>query len=231
MSKKNNDYSLAIFFGVPGVLLIVVCIWGFLSTDSKKNERITTYLSENNFIEARKEVEKIQDEEIKEDARGKVSRAEITYYIKQNEFARAKAVATEDGQDSMYQQIIGEWMSQLITNQQYSEAANILQNWTFTYSAKFDAKNITQSAIDDVNKDYNHERNTYNDYVTKLINAAAFDDNVALVKKCLMLYRNIMIVETKKKIGNDYYDVTFKKDNTALREMKKKLALQHIKVD
>lgn len=163
-----------------------------------------------------------------------IIRAEVTYYVKQGEIARAKAVALEttiEESNALYifQEIMAEQIPSMLEKKDFESTFNVLSNWTFFEDPTYSAERIQAKSIDSNKDDYNSEIGTYNDLVFKLFNAAIVNNNQEFVKKSFLLFQDEMVLNTKKYIGKDnygdaLYNVTYKKDNKALRDAQRRLA-------
>lgn len=254
---NKDDKQLALFFGIPFGLLILAlggsevydAIYGIEAT----NEKIESFITENEFSKARQILPRLADDsELQLNTAEKITRAEITFYVRQDELIRARTVATENKAMHLYQEVYSaEKFPILIAEKNYDEAFNILSTWVFVKEPiyaihttgddadfgwvltpadekkkKKDAykqrKNKESADIRGVDE-YNSEMGTYNDNVFKLFYAAIADNNKAYIKRCLLLFQDELEESSREENTEGGYDIKYKKASKALREAKQKL--------
>ena len=223
---------------ITGLCTILVVLLNSCNSDDRKKAKIQKLLNENNFTEARilnKEISSALERETVT-----INRAEISFYVKQNEFARAKAIALENDVMRMYEEAALAWYPQLVDQREYEKAVDLLKNLEITDNHT----SLHYNPIGPVNEAREYKNNTgsenhlyneavakYNERVFKLFYSALMDNNLEYVKKSLLLFKPEMTMSSKKVIDKDWVRVYYKQDNKALQQAKMKLAEQNIKVD
>ncbi|MBO7054664.1 MAG: hypothetical protein J6W37_04705 [Bacteroidales bacterium] len=223
---------------ITGLCTILVVLLNSCNSDDRKKAKIQKLLTENNFTEAR-----ILNKEISSSFEMQtvaINRAEISFYVKQNEFARAKAVALENNEMDMYEEAAINWFPTLIEKKEYEMAVELLNTLEITdHHTSLSYKPIGpineereyKENIGSANWLYNEGVAKYNERVFILFNSALMDNNLEYVKKSLLLFKPEMTMSSKKAIDNRWVRVYYKQDNKALQQAKIKLAEQNIKVD
>ncbi len=200
--------------------------------DAKKN--IEVAIAENDFSKARESLGVLDGwGSTRDEYEDKINLSEITYFIKQGEYVRARAVASEHKAMESYSMVIANEIPDMIVKKDYASVFNILSNWTFKEDPVYSAEEVGDYELNEYNQKYNSEIGTFNDLVFRLFNAAIVDNNKEYIKKSFLLFQDELVLNTKKPVktryAGNYYNITFKKDNKSLREAKQKLAEYNIK--
>ena len=127
----------------------------------------------------------------------KIVTSEITYYMKNGEEDLAKAAAQESNLYLVYNQALPELVNSLITKGEITKALSILSKYTFN-------TNIPEVNHYKEVEAYNDEANSFNDMVNSLFNYALFEEDKALLKKCLILY----VQNTNTKADDAHHHIT-----------------------
>jgi DNA-directed RNA polymerase beta subunit len=113
----------------------------------------------------------------------KIVTAEVTYYMKNGEEALAKAAAQESNLYIIYNEALPALVNSLIDKGEIKKALSILSRYTFDSSLP---PNVIE--FNDHDEVYNKEANSFNDMINSLFNYALFENDKAILKKCLLLY-------------------------------------------
>lgn len=116
----------------------------------------------------------------------KIVTAEVTYYMKNGEEALAKAAAQESNLYIIYNEALPSLVNSLIDKGEIKKALSILSKYTFDSSLPPNVYNYHD--IDGKAEIYNKEANLFNDMINSLFNYALFENDKAILKKCLLLY-------------------------------------------
>jgi hypothetical protein len=135
-----------------------------------------------------------------------IVKAEIAFWLKQDDFNRARSVANEA---DMFQEIefaLPDYVTSLIEKNQFDKVFSILLSWKFKYDffeskePESDYDNTIYKNNPTANTFYNQEVQTYNDIVDIVFNSALLKNDKTILKKCLSLYVPIAVANP---IDND----------------------------
>ena len=256
MDKKDKDIltifgiMFGIMVGLPLLYLLGDSIYNSISGTEATKEKIENCITENNFSKARELLPRLDDDQV--EYAEKITKSEVTYYIKIDELIRARAIATENNAMHLYQEVFSaEKFPHLIAEKKYEEAFQILSTWVFVKEPVYDVhttgeetdfgggfftpnveaenrekyekkKKQEQKELNKV-AEYNSEIGTYNDNIFKLFYPAVADNNRAYIKKCLMLFQDELEESSRKPNSEGGYDIKYVKTSKALKEAKQKL--------
>jgi hypothetical protein len=133
-----------------------------------------------------------------------IVRAEIAYWLKNENFTRAKNVAVESGLIEELVIILPDHISGLLEKKQYDKVFPILLSWKFKYDF-FESREPDYEYDKEFYRDnphantfYNEEVQTYNDIVDNVFNSALINNETVVMKKCLSMYVPIAVANPKE---------------------------------
>jgi hypothetical protein len=143
----------------------------------------------------------------------KIVQTEVTYFLNNGEYAKARASANESDLFFIFKKQLPSAVNKWVDQSKLDLALKVLSTYTFTTTFK----------KEDTNTEFISEVSAYNDMLYSVLNTALFDSNKSAIKKVLLLVKPIAIGD---KNGPKYSAGSLKHSilvETPKKDMKKKI--------
>jgi len=133
-----------------------------------------------------------------------IVKSEISFWLKNDNYNRAKNVAVEAGMLEELSTIMPEYIDKLLAKKDYDAALGVLVQWKFKYDF-FETREPENEYDNTYYKDnprantfYNQEIQSFNDLVDNVLNSALINNQNVILKKCISLYVPIAVANPKE---------------------------------
>lgn len=200
------------------ILACLVCSFTACSSESKATKyqiKVEECIAKRDFASARTYYLKYKglgwNYRVAEEMLKKLNIAEINYVMDQSGIEDAYFLADELGAKLEYLEVLAKCSSKLINSNQSNQLLSMLSTWNF--ECHLDAAvfaYVYSGGMPSNLERYMLENNTYNAILDAILNFACLNNDAALAKKVIRLYRPVLKgVYDKKREGIKYsYDNT-----------------------
>jgi len=113
----------------------------------------------------------------------KIINAEVTYFLNNGEYSKARASANESDLFFLYEDQLPSAVNKWVEEGKLDLALKVLSTYTFT----------TVFKKEDENTEFKSEVSAYNDMLYSVLNTALFESNISAIKKVLLLVKSTAI--------------------------------------
>ena len=216
------------------ILACVVCSFTACSKSSKASKyqiKVEECIAKRDFASARTYYLKYKglgwDYRVAERMLKKLNIAEINYVMDQSGIEDAYFLADELGAKIEYLEVLAKCSSKMINSNQSNQLLSMLVTWNFECHLDADVFAYVHSGGmgSDLER-YTLENNTYNAILDAILNFACLNNDAALAKKVIRLYRPVLKGVYNEKRGGVIYSY----DNTPKSLATKKVKEAGIKL-
>lgn len=239
-TKKKLWIILAVIVGIFVLAPAIpwIALFALETSEKSNNQAIEQLISNRDYDKAREKANKL-DRDDKEQALAKINKAQLSVMVVNNSVEDAQYLAQELNAMPEFFEVL-EHNVQKIYERDFRGLYNMLTRYPITASYHSKVTHIYNGDIERAyeyasgkssfgeeyyyatNVGYNTEVGKYNKLVEQVFALAVFDSNKEYIKKLLPLFKSEAVETSRKDLGSNFYDISYKLENKAKAEALRK---------